>query len=129
LAVSGLILAPLYLHIGWLNSLSGAILGFAGLAACAFITETLTRKSALGGGDLWLTLGIGAWVGAGGLPMFMLALAATGIASVLAKRLRKARGQKITIFPFGPALAFAGWLAALYAPAYWHAIAAIIPNP
>lgn len=123
LALCGLVLAPLYLHVGVVNSVAGALVGFAGLGACAWLAEKLSGRPALGGGDLWLTLGIGAWVGAGGLPVFLLALAFTGVASVLGKRLRRARGQKVRIFPFGPALAFAGWLAALYAPAYWRAVA------
>jgi leader peptidase (prepilin peptidase)/N-methyltransferase len=52
----------------------GAVVGFAAFAAVAWIGRLLTRKEALGAGDVWLLAGFGAWLGAPALlPVVLLA--------------------------------------------------------
>lgn len=131
LATIGALIAPT-LGLTYAASTIGALVAFGGLGLCALITGFLTGKPALGGGDLWLTLGLGAWLGTMGLPMLLVATTVTGVISIILKRLLTQNlptyntgGQGGGQFPFGPALCAAGWLALLYAPAYWQAIAAI----
>lgn len=126
LVVLGTLLAPT-LGLTYLESILGSFVAFGGLFACAFITERLTGKPSLGGGDLWLIMGLGAWVGVGGLPMLLLATVLTGTLSILISRwltqgMPSMIGNPRGAFPFGPALCVAGWLALLYAPAYWSVI-------
>lgn len=138
LAILGTLLAPTLGLTYWDSSL-GALIAFSGLFTCAFITGILTGKPSLGGGDLWLALALGAWVGISGLPMLLMATAVTGILSVLLKRWLThflhagyyPAGQGSGgpgSFPFGPALCAAGWLALLYAPAYWKFIEMLVPS-
>jgi len=124
LLACGLVLAPLVLGVAPVSSMAAAILGMAMIFGCALLAEKLAGQQALGGGDLWLTAAIGAWIGLAGLPMFVLALAALGLVSVAVAR-GAGGGRR---FPFGPALAGAGWLALLYQSAYWHAITGMLPS-
>lgn len=130
LFVLGVALAPSLGHT-YLQALSGGVVAFAGLLLCALLTRALTGKEALGGGDLWLVLGLGAWVGLAGLPMFLMATAVTGMVSVGLKRwltqgypvMTEHEAQK---FAFGPALCAAGWLAVLYGDWYWRVMDMLI---
>lgn len=129
LALFGTLLAPT-LGITYTDSTLAALIAYGGLFLCAFITTRLTGKESLGGGDLWLTLGLGTWLGLAALPMLLIATACTGILSALIKRwltqnMLTYAGQGAA-FPFGPALCAAGWLALLYAPAYWKGIEMLV---
>lgn len=126
LAVLGLALAPTLGHT-YLQASIGGIVAVTGLFAIAFGVEKATAKQALGGGDLWLTMALGIWLGAGGLPMLMLATAVTGLLSIrirkwLTQNMHTYAGNPAGSIPFGPALCLAGWLALLYTPAYWQGI-------
>ncbi len=126
LAGLGLALAPTLGHT-YLQAVIGGITAFAGLFAIAFAVEKATGKQALGGGDLWLVLALGIWLGAGGLPMLMLAAALCGLVFIrirnwFSQNMLTYAGHPTNSFPFGPALCAAGWLALLYAPAYWQGI-------
>ena len=130
LAILGLALAPTLGHT-YLQALIGGITAFAGLFAIAFGVEKATGKQALGGGDLWLVLALGIWLGAGGLPMLMLASAVCGLLFIrirnwFSQNLLTYVGHPTNSFPFGPALCAAGWLALLYAPAYWQGIEMLV---
>jgi leader peptidase (prepilin peptidase)/N-methyltransferase len=131
LATLGTILAPT-LGLSYTESLLGSLVAFGGLFTCAFITEHFTGKPSLGGGDLWLTLGLGAWLGVAGLPMLLLATAVTGAISICLKRWItqdmpimpgiKAFTPPEKSFPFGPALCAAGVIALFYSHFYWQCI-------
>ncbi len=123
LFVMGVALAPTFGHTYGMAALSGAV-AFGGLLLCAMITRVLTGKDSLGGGDLWLVLGLGAWVGLAGLPFLLMATAVTGGISVGLKRwltqgYAVITPQEAQKFAFGPALCAAGWLAVLYGGWYW----------
>lgn len=126
LAALGILLAPTLGHT-YLDAVNGAIVAYTGIAACMFVTERLTGKQAMGGGDLWLVAALGTWLGVGGLPMLLVAAAFTGLLSILIRRwltqnMLTYATMPNNAFPFGPALCAAGWLALLYAPAYWQGI-------
>lgn len=130
LFVLGVALAPTFGHTYGMAALSGVV-AFGGLLLCAMITRVLTGKDSLGGGDLWLVLGLGAWIGLAGLPFFLMATAVTGAISVGLKRwltqgyavITEHEAQK---FAFGPALCVAGWLAVLYGGWYWRVMDMLI---
>ncbi|PZP38704.1 MAG: hypothetical protein DI585_06620 [Pseudomonas fluorescens] len=130
LAVLGVAFAPT-LGLTYTESLTGAAVAFGGLFLCGWIAQILTGKESLGGGDLWLVLALGAWVGVGGLPMLLMATAVTGILSVCIRRyvtqnMPNYYQPENAQFPFGPALCAAGWLALLYKSAYWDTIEMLI---
>lgn len=123
LFVLGVALAPTFGHGHGMAALSGMV-AFGGLLLCAMITRLVTGKDSLGGGDLWLVLGLGAWVGLAGLPFLLMATAVTGGISVGLKRwltqgYAVMTPQEAQKFAFGPALCVAGWLAVLYGDWYW----------
>ncbi len=124
LFVLGVALAPTFGHGYGMAALSGVV-AFGGLLLCAMITRVVTGKDSLGGGDLWLVMGLGAWVGLAGLPFFLMATAVTGGISVGLKRWLTQGYPVITEheaqrFAFGPALCAAGWLAVMYGDWYWR---------
>ena len=128
----GTLLAP-SLGITYWDSLIGGAVAFASLGAMALLTMFLTGKGALGGGDLYLVLGLGTWLGMSGLPMLLVATAVTGTLSIFIKRILTANlptynalGVQQAQFPFGPALCAAGWLALLYSPIYWQVIESFV---
>jgi leader peptidase (prepilin peptidase)/N-methyltransferase len=56
------------------GSALGAAVGFAAFALVALVGRLVTRKEALGFGDVWLLAGIGAWLGVSALlPVVLLA--------------------------------------------------------
>jgi leader peptidase (prepilin peptidase)/N-methyltransferase len=58
----------------WLSALMGAGIGFGTFWLVAFVGEKIFKREALGGGDIWLLSGLGAWLGPSGLlPVVLLA--------------------------------------------------------
>jgi leader peptidase (prepilin peptidase)/N-methyltransferase len=85
-------------------SLRGALSGLALGAAIAWGGEAALKKEALGGGDVKLLAGVGAWSGATGA--FDCLLLGSLIGSVYALRLLAAgRARRSDPIPFGPFLA------------------------
>ncbi|HZT88527.1 MAG TPA: prepilin peptidase [Stellaceae bacterium] len=116
-------LAPLGLAVAWLSApedlvdrLIGAAAGFVAFVAIAALYRRGRGREGLGRGDAKLLGGLGAWVGASGLPSVIL------LASLLALAVafgRRAFGDKITAtdpLAFGPYLALAGWIVWLCGP-------------
>jgi leader peptidase (prepilin peptidase)/N-methyltransferase len=118
LLLAGLMVAPTVLHAGVGNTVLGVLLAGGGLALAGWLTYKLTGKESLGGGDLQLVAALGAWVGALGLPMFLLMLALCGLLFVAVRMV----GGKQGMFAFGPLLALAGWVAVLHQSVYWHVL-------
>lgn len=111
LVVSGLLAAPFnpYLAGGawWqplLWSLFGASCGFAMGWGMASLGEFMLKKEALGGGDVKLLAGVGAWAGATGA--FDCLMIGSLIGSVYGVRLLLAgKAKRSDPIPFGPFLA------------------------
>lgn len=100
-----------------LDHIAGAVLGFASLVAIEIAYRRLRGREGIGRGDAKLLGGIGAWLGYQGLAACIFVAASSGIVFLLAAGL--IRGRTIaadTALPFGPFLAFAGWLTWLYGP-------------
>ncbi len=111
LVVSGLLAAPLnpyFAGSSWwepvLHSLLGAACGFAMAWAMAALGEFLLKKEALGGGDVKLLAGVGAWTGATGA--FDCLMIGSLIGSIYGVRLLLAgKAGRSDPIPFGPFLA------------------------
>lgn len=87
------------------SAVLGAVSGYMSLWLLCFVYKLLTGKVGMGGGDFKLLAALGAWLGAGVLPVLVFMAALIGVAAALLMRV--AKGQQ---FAFGPSLAVAGWL-------------------
>ena len=114
-----LTLPLLWLVLGWTPALraSDAIIGAAGgylsLWSLYWGHRLLTKREGMGFGDFKLLAAGGAWLGWQALPQVALWAAASGLAYALTARLwgRLDPGQAL---PFGPFLAAAIWLTAVF---------------
>ena len=100
------------LHTGFVplsQAVWGAVAGYMSLWLLYHVFKLLTGKEGMGYGDFKMLAAIGAWVGAGMLPVVVLAASLVGIVAALLKRV--SRGQPMA---FGPCLAVAGWLVFLF---------------
>jgi leader peptidase (prepilin peptidase)/N-methyltransferase len=94
----------------------GAVAGFVVFALLAYLYRRLRGREGMGLGDAKLLAAEGAWVGWIGLPTIILFAAVIGLVGALVLS-RRGKGLAATDrLPFGPALAFAGWLVWLYGP-------------
>ena len=88
----------------------GAIIGYLSLWTIYWLFKLLRNKEGMGYGDFKLSAAIGAWLGWQALPGVVLVAALTALSTatvlLLAGRLRIEQPM-----PFGPFLAFAGFLA------------------
>ncbi|MBF0803560.1 MULTISPECIES: A24 family peptidase [unclassified Neisseria] len=87
------------------SAVLGAVCGYMSLWMLCYIYKLLTGKIGMGGGDFKLLAALGAWLGAGVLPVLVFIAALIGIVAALVMRVAKGRP-----FAFGPSLAVAGWL-------------------
>lgn len=105
--------------MGWTLPLSdalwGAMLGYLSLWLVVWAFEATTGKEAMGGGDLKLLAGLGAWLGPTALlPVVFMASLCGAAAGLVMKRKGQLREGRFV--PFGPFLAGAGLLVALWGP-------------
>jgi leader peptidase (prepilin peptidase)/N-methyltransferase len=85
-------------------SLRGALAGFAMAWAIAAVGEAALKKEALGGGDVKLLAGVGAWAGAtGAFDCLMLGSLAGSVYGV--RLLLAGKAKRSDPIPFGPFLA------------------------
>lgn len=103
--VFGLLLALTDVGIGLRPALMGAVGGYVFLWLASSVFRLATKQTGIGGGDLKLFAGLGAWVGWAGLGplLFMACLIGVGVA-MWRQRSVYPRGS----YPFGPFLAMAG---------------------
>lgn len=94
------------------NSVMGAMAGYLVLWSVYWSFKLATGKEGMGYGDFKLLAAIGAWVGWQPLPLLLILSAAIGLLIALALKLGK-RSDHGPYVPFGPSLAFAGWIALL----------------
>lgn len=95
------------------SAIIGAIVGYLALWSVFQSFKLLTGKEGMGYGDFKLLAMFGAWIGWQYLPQIILISTVlgsiVGISLIAARRV--SQGQAI---PFGPYIAFAGWLAVVY---------------
>jgi len=99
--------------LGWKMSLIGASAGFFFFYAIAFLGEKVFKKEAMGGGDIKLMAGLGAFLGPKGvcLTTFAGSLIGAVIGSIVQAVQGRDRGTPI---PFGPFLAGAAVVTLLF---------------
>ena len=111
----GIIANSLNLFATLLTSCLGAVLGFFILWLIFRIHQLITGREGLGYGDFKFTAAIGAWVGWPLLPALLFIAASTGlIVSLIQVCFRKI--SLTNEVPFGPYLAFGGWISLLWGP-------------
>ena len=94
----------------------GTMVGLIGLTAVAWIYQRIRRRDGLGGGDVKLLAGLGAWAGWIGLPTIILLSSVMALTGVMMRMLLGERFAATDRLPFGTYLAAAGWLVWLYGP-------------
>ncbi len=101
----GLLLALADIGVGFWPALLGAAGGYVFLWLASSVFWVVTRQVGMGGGDLKLFAGLGAWVGWTGLWFLLLIACLMGVGFAMwRQRSVYPRGS----YPFGPFLAIAG---------------------
>jgi leader peptidase (prepilin peptidase)/N-methyltransferase len=95
------------------DAIIGAAAGYSSLWLVFHAFRLITGKEGMGYGDFKLLAALGAWTGWKMLPLIILLSAAAG--AILGVLMIALRGRdRAAPMPFGPYLAFAGWIAILY---------------
>lgn len=95
------------------QALWGAVAGYLSLWSLYWIFKLVTGKEGMGYGDFKLLAALGAWLGWQSLPLIILLSSLVGACVGILLIILKNRGKSVPI-PFGPYLAAAGWIAALW---------------
>lgn len=95
------------------NAVYGAIAGYMSLWSIFWLFKLLTGKEGMGYGDFKLLAAIGAFLGWQALPVVILLSSAVGAVVGIAMMIILGRDKNIPI-PFGPYLAAAGFITALW---------------
>ena len=95
------------------DSVIGAMVGYLFLWAIYWLFKLLTGKEGMGYGDFKLLAALGAWLGWQMLPLVVLISSSIGAMIGILMILVTKQGRDTQI-PFGPFLAFAGWIAMLW---------------
>ena len=105
----GVIAAVENLYVGQKAAMRGVIAGYLSLWSVYWVFKQLTGKEGMGHGDFKLLAALGAWTGlAGVLPTILLS---SFIGALVGSIWLAVKGRdKATPIPFGPYLAFAGWI-------------------
>ncbi|NRF29278.1 prepilin peptidase [Vibrio coralliilyticus] len=95
------------------DSVVGAMAGYLCLWSVYWGFKLLTGKEGMGYGDFKLLAALGAWLGWQYLPVIVLLSSLVGLVfGIIQLRLQKQGIDKA--FPFGPYLAIAGWVSAMW---------------
>ena len=95
------------------SAVFGAAVGYGSLWSFYWIFKLITGKEGMGFGDFKLLAALGAWLGLSAIPMIILLSSLVGAVVGIAGILILGRDRQLPI-PFGPYLAMAGWIAALW---------------
>lgn len=98
------------------DAILGAACGYVFLWLVFHLFRLVTGKEGMGFGDFKLFAAAGTWLGWQMLPLVLLLSAVVGAVTGLAMIAMKRHGRDVPI-PFGPFLAGATWIAALWGPA------------
>lgn len=101
------------------ESVMGAMAGYLSLWSVYYLFKLATGKEGMGHGDFKLLAALGAWLGWQFLPMIVLLSSLVGLIIGLIY-LKKNQQQLSQAIPFGPYLAIAGWIAALWGSDIMH---------
>lgn len=95
------------------SAVFGAAAGYLALWSVFWIFKLVTGKEGMGYGDFKLLAALGAWLGVQSLPLIILLSSVVGAVFGIAGIIILGRDKNVPI-PFGPYLAAAGWIAALW---------------
>jgi len=95
------------------SAVYGAAVGYGLLWSIFWIFKLLTGKDGMGFGDFKLLAALGAWLGLSAIPVIVLLSSIVGAVVGIAGIIILGRDRQLPI-PFGPYLAMAGWIAALW---------------
>jgi leader peptidase (prepilin peptidase)/N-methyltransferase len=95
------------------SAVYGAALGYGVLWAFFWLFKLATGKDGMGYGDFKLLAALGAWLGFQSLLTIIILSSVVGAIVGIAGILILGRDRQLPI-PFGPYLAMAGWIAALW---------------
>ncbi len=95
------------------SAVFGAAAGYGVLWGFFHIFKLITGKEGMGFGDFKLLAALGAWLGLQAVPLIILLSSVVGAVVGIAGILILGRDRQLPI-PFGPYLAAAGWIAALW---------------
>lgn len=95
------------------DAVYGAALGYGILWSVYWLFKLITGKDGMGFGDFKLLAALGAWFGVQSIPLIILLSSVVGAVVGIAGIMILGRDKNIPI-PFGPYLAAAGWIAALW---------------
>ena len=109
----GILLSLFDVFVSLQDSVIGVIAGYLILWSVFMLFKLLTGKEGMGYGDFKLLAALGAWLGAGMLPLIILLSSFVGAVIGIAMIVILGRDKNIPI-PFGPYLAIAGWIAFLW---------------
>ena len=112
----GLALSTLPVFVGMSASIWGGIAGYLSLWTIYHLFRLATGKEGMGYGDFKLLAALGAWFGAGALPMILLLSSVVGAVVGIGMIVLLGRDRSLPI-PFGPYLAGAGWLTLIWGDA------------
>lgn len=109
----GLIVNSFGLFTDLQSAVWGAVFGYLSLWSVYWLFKLATGKEGMGFGDFKLLAALGAWLGATSLPLIILLSSVVGAVVGIAGIIILGRDKNLPI-PFGPYLAAAGWIAALW---------------
>lgn len=95
------------------DALWGAVFGYLSLWTVFWLFKLVTGKEGMGYGDFKLLAVLGAWFGWQMLPLIILLSSLVGAIVGIFLLVLKNKGKSVPI-PFGPYLAAAGWIAAIW---------------
>ena len=115
----GLLLNLNGVFIGLEQAVVGAVVGYMRLWSIFWIFKLVTGKEGMGYGDFKLFAVFGAWFGWEVLPLLILMASLVGaIIGISLMVFKNHAGSKP--IPFGPYLAIAGWITALWGQGIWQ---------
>ena len=98
-------------NVSLADAVYGAVAGYMILWSLYWFFRLASGREGLGYGDFKLLAALGAWNGWQMLPQITLLAAASGL--LWAGLVRWKKGEWVSVLPFGPPLAAAGWLTLL----------------
>jgi len=114
----GLIIAPLFLNIHWVDSLLGAVLGYGFFYIVSAMFRSVKGYDGMGIGDIKLLSMLGAWCGAFALPLIVLGSSLFGVIFFMLRKGCEGTSTS-TPMPYGPFLALSAWVVLLYGHSFW----------
>ncbi|WP_332881238.1 A24 family peptidase [Bacterioplanes sanyensis] len=109
----GLLLNTQAMFVPLESAVLGAAAGYLSLWSVYWLFKLVTGKEGMGFGDFKLLAALGAWLGVSALPLIILLSSMVGAVVGIAGIMIMGRDKNLPI-PFGPYLAAAGWIAALW---------------